>query len=142
MHVSVKFYSSVPLNNVTVRHYLDGFILVFGLKIIVPLGHNSSKYGNTFFIFVNKPTHHYNFSLLSNFFQSGERSQWNNQPLSLFLNTSLCWVTNLLITITFFYWQVFSWLAHFAQMNMFACLNTYRVCLTDNWLCKLITNNW
>jgi len=43
--MSVEFYSSAPSNNVAVWHYLEGFILVFGKKIIVPLGHNSSKYG-------------------------------------------------------------------------------------------------
>jgi len=46
MNVSVKFYSSAPSNNVTVQHYLNGFIFVLGKKIIVPLGHNSSKYGS------------------------------------------------------------------------------------------------
>jgi len=45
MHMSIKFYSSAPSNNVAVRHYLEGFILVLGKKIIVLLGHNSSKYG-------------------------------------------------------------------------------------------------
>jgi len=48
MHMSVKFYSSIPSNNVAVRHYL-GFILVLGKKTIVPLGHNLSKY-NKFFL--------------------------------------------------------------------------------------------
>ena len=45
MHANVKFYSSAPSNNVTVRHYLEGFILVFWVKSNSTLGHNSSKYG-------------------------------------------------------------------------------------------------
>ena len=40
----------------------------------------------TVFILVNKPSHHYNFALLVNFLQMGERSQQNNRPLSPFLS--------------------------------------------------------
>ena len=41
----------------------------------------------TCFIMVNERIYLYNFSLLANFLQAGERSQRNNHALSLFHNT-------------------------------------------------------
>jgi len=61
------------------------------------------------FIFVNKPTHQYNFSLSSSFSRLvKEANETTNLRARFFYNTSLYWITNLFNTITFVYWQVFS----------------------------------